>query len=179
MLSGLVLSTALATAQIRPAAMPYGAPAAYGQYADLDALDRQVAGFTGAQIGDVGGAVTPIDRRLRLQPCMSGVALSWRTPAQGSVIVQCGDPGGWRLFVPVRQAAPVAAPATEIAIRRGDAVSIAVTGDGFSVSQAGEALESGSVGNWIQVRPTMAGRTRSDPLRARIVRPGLVELPLP
>lgn len=148
------------------------------QFADLDAIDRQVVAFTGAQIGQAGGAVTPVDRRLRLQPCRTGMALSWRTPAQDSVVVQCGDAGGRRIFVPVLSAGG-AAQAGPIAIARGDAVSIAVSGEGFTVSQPGEAMESGPVGGWIKVRPVSGTVARGDVMRARIERPGLVSVPLP
>jgi flagella basal body P-ring formation protein FlgA len=150
-----------------------------GGFADLDVIDRQVAAFTGAPVGAVGGAITPVDRRLRLQSCRNGLALSWRTATQDSVVVQCGDANGWRIFVPVKQAPQVAAAQQPDAINRGDAVSIAVEGDGFSVSQPGEALDSGAVGDWIRVRPATAGRRRAEPMRARIVRPGLVSLPMP
>jgi flagella basal body P-ring formation protein FlgA len=141
-------------------------------FADLDAIDRQVAQFAGA-------SATPVDRRLRLQPCRSGLALSWRTAAQDSVVVQCGDPAGWRLFVPVRGGA--AAPGGPLAVTRGDAVSIAVAGEGFTVSQPGEALESGAVGSWIRVRPAaVPGKlARAEAMRARVERPGLVSVPLP
>jgi flagella basal body P-ring formation protein FlgA len=155
------------------------AAAATGAFADLEAIDRQVAGFTGAPIGAVGGALTPVDRRLRLRSCHGGLVLSWRTTLRDSVVVQCGDANGWRIFVPVRQAAPVAAAQEPDAIRRGDAISIAITGEGFSMSQPGEALDSGAVGDWISVRPASATRNRADPMRARIVRPGLVAVPLP
>lgn len=150
-------------------------------FADLDAIDRQVASFTGASAGETGGAATPVDRRLRLQPCRSGLALSWRTQAQDSVVVQCGDPSGWRLFVPVRSGGAGMGQGGPVAVARGDAVAIAVMGEGFTVSQPGEAMESGPVGGWIRVRPAAApGRaTRGDVMRARIERPGLVSVPLP
>ncbi|HKT85726.1 MAG TPA: flagella basal body P-ring formation protein FlgA [Novosphingobium sp.] len=153
------------------------AATAAGAFADLDAIDRQVTAFTGAPIGAAGGAMTPVDRRLRLQPCSSGLALSWRTAMHDSVVVQCGEGKGWRIFVPVRQAA--AARQAANAVNRGDAISIAVTGEGFTVSQPGEALDSGAVGDWIRVRPASAERARAEPMRARIVRPGLVALPMP
>ncbi|MCJ2186830.1 flagella basal body P-ring formation protein FlgA [Novosphingobium beihaiensis] len=165
-----------------PSLVLLAAAAASGAFADLDAIDRQVAAFTGAPVGQVGGALTPVDRRLRLQPCRSSIALSWRTATQQSVVVQCGDINGWRLFVPVRRPAPVAAAApvrVADAVNRGDAVAIAITGDGFTVSQPGEAMESGPVGAWIRVRPASTGRARAEPMRARIERPGLVTLPLP
>ncbi|WP_067732492.1 flagella basal body P-ring formation protein FlgA [Novosphingobium naphthalenivorans] len=165
-----------------PSLILLAAAAASGAFADLDVIDRQVAAFTGATVGQVGGALTPVDRRLRLQPCRSGIALSWRTTLQESVVVQCGDVNGWRLFVPVRRPAPVAAAIPERvpdAVNRGDAVAIAISGDGFTVSQPGEAMESGPVGAWIRVRPVSAGNARTEPMRARIERPGLVILPLP
>ncbi|EJL24846.1 flagella basal body P-ring formation protein FlgA [Novosphingobium sp. AP12] len=150
-------------------------------FADLDAIDRQVASFTGASAGEMGGAATPVDRRLRLQPCRSGLALSWRTQAQDSVVVQCGDPSGWRLFVPVRSGGAGSGQGGPVAVARGDAVAIAVMGDGFTVSQPGEAMESGPVGGWIRVRPAaVPGRAvRAEVMRARIERPGLVSVALP
>lgn len=153
-----------------------------GAYADLEAIDRQVAAFTGAPIGAVGGAMTPLDRRLRLDRCRTTLALSWRSPVKDSVLVQCADTGGWRLFVPVRTAPPASfQPEVRVpdAINRGDALSIAVTGEGFTVSQPGEALEAGPVGSWIRVRPLTARRGSGQEMRAQIVRPGLVRVPLP
>ncbi|HEY0958317.1 MAG TPA: flagella basal body P-ring formation protein FlgA [Novosphingobium sp.] len=150
-------------------------------FADLDAIDRQVADFTGAPIGQQGGASTPVDRRLRLRSCMSPLTLSWNGVRRDSVLVQCPDAGGWRVFVPVRgtMGGALAVPV----VNRGDAVTIAVQGDGFSVSQPGEALEGGAVGSWIRVRSVavsaQANRSTSDAMRAQIVRPGLVALPLP
>lgn len=146
---------------------------AAGPFADPTAIDRAVAEFTGAPAGTPGGAQAPADRRLRLKECALPLSLGWHTPAQGTVLVRCPDPAGWRLFVPVARggAAGVATPV----VQRGDQVTIAVPGAGFSVSQPGEALESGGAGAWIKVRGPFA---RAQPLRARVVRPGLVELPL-
>ncbi|MEZ5743527.1 MAG: flagella basal body P-ring formation protein FlgA [Sphingomonadaceae bacterium] len=148
--------------------------------ADLDAVDRQVAAFTGAEIGAEGGAVLPIDRRLRLKRCASSLALSWRTSRHDTVVVQCGDAGGWRLFVPVKARVVASAPAQKLppAVNRGEAVTIAVEGAGFSVSRQGEAMDAGPVGAWIRVRPASESRTPAQPLRARIVRPGLVAVSL-
>ncbi|MBV1918837.1 MAG: flagella basal body P-ring formation protein FlgA [Sphingomonadaceae bacterium] len=144
--------------------------------ADLNAIDRRVAGFTGAAIGQAGGATGPVDRRLRLRPCVSRLNLSWRTGQRQSVVVQCA--GGWRLFVPVKSAGPVAAALP--AVSRGDTVTIAVSGDGFTVSRAGEALETGAVGAWIKVRKISDSRRFGNGfMRAKVIRPGLVGLPLP
>lgn len=144
-------------------------------FADLAVIDRQVAQFTGAPIGAEGGAQLPLDRRLRLKPCASPLALSWRGGGRETVVAECPDTGGWRLFVPVRQGAAQALAAAP-AINRGDAVTIAVTGGGFSVSQPGEALDSGAVGGWIRVRG-LGGK--GQPMRAQVLRPGLVGVPLP
>ena len=146
---------------------------AAGPFADPAAIDRAVADFAGAPVGETGGAQAPVDRRLRLADCAQPLALAWHTPARNNVVVRCPGPSGWRLFVPIdgRAAGPAAAPAVE----RGDPVTITVSGSGYSVSQPGEALESGGAGAWIKVRGPFA---RAQPLRARVVRPGLVELPL-
>lgn len=152
--------------------------AAATPFADLDAIDRQVVQFTGVAVGQPGGPAAPVDRRLRLQPCRSPLSLGWNGQRRDSVVVQCPDAGAWRLFVPVAAAAqPVAALPV---VNRGDAVTIAVEGEGFSVSQPGEALENGAVGAWIKVRTITASPRASagDAMRARVVRPGLVAVPL-
>ena len=148
--------------------------AAAAPFADLDAIDRQVSAFAGASIGAVGGAVQPLDRRLHLRPCYAPLALAWRGEARDTIVAQCPDAGGWRLFVPIRAAA--LGPSGPPAVNRGDAVTMAIAGDGFSVSQPAEAMDAGSVGGWIRVR---AAGGKGPPLRAQIVRPGLVALPLP
>lgn len=147
--------------------------AAAAATADLNQIDIAVARFTGAAIGESGGALQPVDRRLRLNRCAAPLALAWRTARQDSVVVQCPDVGGWRLYVPVVAQMAAALPEPP-AILRGDAVTIAVAGEGFTVSRPGEAMEAGPAGGWIRVRP-IAG----EPVRARVVRPGLVSLALP
>lgn len=153
--------------------------AASGPLQDLAELDRRIADFTGAAVGEDGGAIQPIDRRLRLHACDSIAEMDWRTAERTTLVVRCPDAGGWRLYVPVR-AARAAAPAVAarpIAIQRGDAVAIAVEGRGFSVSRPGEAMEEGAVGDWIKVRPVTGKSRRAEVMRARIVRPGVVALP--
>ena len=155
-----------------------GAPAvAQGLgFANLGAIDGEVASFTGHAIGQQGGAILPVDRRLRLARCFSPLALSWRLPRREAVVVECPDPGSWHLFVPVR--AGDTAPMS-VAVARGEGVTIAVTGDGFTVSQPGEAMEAGAMGDWIRVRSVRDGSPKGDPMRAKIVRPGQVEVELP
>lgn len=166
--------SALACAFVLAAtAWPSCASAQPAGFHDLVEIDAAVARFAGAGIGQPGGATLPVDRRLRLAPCRAPLALSWHGSRQDNVLVQCPDAGGWRLFVAVSGSArpEETAPA---AIARGDAVTIAVEGDGFSVTQAGEALESGAQGAWIRVR----SGARATPIRARIARPGLVVVPI-
>ncbi|MBX9885739.1 MAG: flagella basal body P-ring formation protein FlgA [Novosphingobium sp.] len=150
-------------------------PVLAGPLTDLAGIDNAVAAFTGQQIGVPGGAAQPVDRRLRLAACSAPLALSWYGTAQTSVLVRCPDAGGWRVFVPVSaaRAAPSGAPAA-MAVMRGEGVTVIVAGDGFSVSQPAEAMDAGAVGAWIRVRTA----AKADPLRARVVRPGLVELPV-
>lgn len=166
----MIVRTLIAFTAIAASSSALAAP-----FADLAAIDREVAGFTGTAQGQPGGAALPVDRRLRLNPCTAPLALRWSGPRRETVIVSCPDPGGWRLFVPVLGGGgEAAAPA----ISRGDAVTIAVTGAGFAVMQPGEALESGPVGGWIQVRLAQ-WQGKSKAMRARVVRPGLVSVPMP
>lgn len=142
--------------------------------ADLAEIDRAVAGFTGVPTGAPGGAAMPVDRRLRLAPCRAPLALGWYGTRRDTVEVSCPVAGGWRLYVPLMGAAQSAAAAPLVA--RGDAVTITVSGDGFAVSQPGEALEAGGEGAWIKVRGL---NPKAPVLRARVLRPGLVGIDLP
>ena len=149
-------------------------PALAQSLTDPAAIDRAVAEFTGVPLGAPGGAAQPVDRRLRLASCTSPLALSLYGQRRDAVLVQCPTVG-WRLYVPLK-ADPLAALPVAPAVLRGDAVTISLGGEGFAVSQPGEALEAGPVGGWIKVRTLASGGT---PLRARIIRPGLVGIELP
>ncbi len=142
------------------------------QFTNPASIDQAVAHFTGAAIGQAGGARSQIDRRLRLARCNSPLDLDLYGSRHDSVAVSCPDPAGWRIFVPLVKAVPAAA-AQEL-IGRGDIVSIAIEGPGFSVAQAGEALEGGAAGDWIRVKP--AGKAEA--IRARVERPGKVVIAL-
>lgn len=150
-------------------------PAHAQSVTDLAAIDRAVESFTGAPIGAPGGAAQPVDRRLHLARCAAPAALSWYGSRRDTVLVRCPDPGAWRIFVPL--AAGAAPDQAAPAVLRGESVTIAVSGEGFSVAQAGEALEPGAVGTWIRVKTAQAG-TQGNPasIRARVVRPGLVNV---
>ena len=154
-------------------------PALAQSFADLAAVDNAVAAFAGAPQGSPGGPARPIDRRLRLARCSTELALAWYGARRDTVEVRCPVPGGWKLYVPLsgggsgqQSAAPV--------IMRGDAVTISVSGDGFAVSQPGEALENGAVGTWIKVRGPASAQAQTAPvMRARVLRPGVVGMELP
>lgn len=157
------------------AALPTPALAAM---ADLAQIDRQVALFTGAPQGAVGGAVLPVDRRLRLTACNSPLSLGWHTARRESVVVQCPDAGAWRLFVPVTPAQQASSEPQAPAVTPNEAVTVSVVGDGFAVSQPGIAMDKGAVGAWVRVRMVSGGQPRGDAMRAQVVRPGLVKIPM-
>lgn len=142
---------------------------------DHAALDQAIEGFTGSPIGAVGGARAPIDRRLRLAAC-GDVVINWRTPRQDTLVLTCREGPSWKLFVPVVVDGSATAKSDPGAqgIARGDVVTVQVKGDGYSVSQSGEAAEDGAVGSWIKIKLPGKG----DMLSAQVVRPGLVMLPV-
>lgn len=161
------------------AALPAPVLAApYNTGADLAAIDRQVALFTGAPQGAVGGAVLPVDRRLRLAACHSPLAIGWHTARRESVVVQCPDAGSWRLFVPVTPVQQASAAPEAPAVTPNEAVTVSVVGEGFAVSQPGIALDKGAVGAWVRVKMVAGGQPRGDAMRAQVIRPGLVKVPM-
>ncbi len=137
-------------------------------------IDTAVAEFTGAAIGAAGGARLAADRRLQLAACAGPLAVSWHTAARTAVQVECPGPVNWRIFVAITPPiSGAAAPREAPAVKRGDAITVMVRGRGFSVQQPGEAMQAGAVGEWIDVRTAR----KSEPLRARIERPGLAVIP--
>ena len=158
-----------------PMLLPLCEPAAQASgVTDPAAIDRAVMAFTGVETGQPGGARMVADRRLQLAACAAPLAVSWHSPARSAVQVECSGPASWRIFVAINTAAGTSAGLrAEPAIKRGDALTIMVRGRGFSVQQSGEAMESGVVGDWIFVRTAR----KSEPLRARIERPGLAVVP--
>ena len=157
------------------AAAGWASAAVAQSYVDLAQIDRAVAEFTGAAQGSPGGAAHLLDRRLRLAPCPAQFMLGWYGTRQDTVEVRCAVPGGWKLYVPLVANSSIATAAA-LAITRGDAVTISVSGAGFAVVQPGEALESGAIGAWIKVR---GPGQNAAVLRARVLRPGLVGMELP
>lgn len=141
-------------------------------YTDPAAIDQAVAEFTGAGIGEVGGARMPADKRLRLSACAGPLATGWHGRAKSIVKVECPGPESWRIFIATKPTQPEAQAAKVVV--RGDPITVLVRGRGFSVQQNAEAMEGGAIGDWIAVRT----QARGDAIRARIERPGLAIIPV-
>ncbi|GMN01778.1 flagella basal body P-ring formation protein FlgA [Erythrobacter sp. MTPC3] len=163
-----MIASALTAATL--SSLPHAAHARDARFVDTSQIDRLVESFTGRTLGSTGGAREPVDPRLRLRACNQALALDWYGQPGRVVEVQCIGADGWRIYVNLlREAAPQ--EATKV-IARGETVTIAVRGRGFSIQQKGEAQEAGAVGEWIKVR---ADR-KASAVQALIVRPGLVEI---
>ena len=168
-------------------ALAAAAPAGAQDFQSTELLDGLVAQFTGNAIGDTGGARAPVDKRLKLASC-AAPQLDWRTASKDAVIVRCMAPA-WKIFVPVNAAprpkpapmataAAAAVPAAPAAkpqpvIRRGDAVSIEVGGDGFSITRQGVAMGDAVAGGRLSVRL----EERKPPIQAIALEPGRARLP--
>ncbi|TRD12701.1 hypothetical protein FGU71_03935 [Erythrobacter insulae] len=140
-------------------------------FTDPQEIDRAVSSFTGAQIGEIGGARGPADRRLKLADCTAPLTARWHGQRESTVRVDCPDAGGWHVFIATKSAPAIEAKARMV--KRGDPLTVVVRGRGFTVQRTGEAMENGSVGDWIGVRTAL----KASPVRARIERPGLVIIP--
>lgn len=159
---------------LAPLAAAFAAAPGVAGYADPAAIDRAVAGFVAADPASAGAVALPLDARLRLSPCRAALALAWYGARHDSVKVECPDASGWRIFVRISGAVAQDAVTAAPVVMRGEAVSIAVAGQGFTVARGGEALEPGALGQWIRVRTA----PNTPALRARVSGPGTVELSL-
>ncbi|MEM6908194.1 MAG: flagella basal body P-ring formation protein FlgA [Pseudomonadota bacterium] len=114
------------------------------------------------------------DPRLKLAECASPLQTSWHGENKTMVQIECAGPAPWRIFVALRSKSKVpVSKATAPLVKRGDPVTVLVRGRGFSVQQAGEAMESGRAGDWIGIRTAR----ETKPVRARIESPGLAVIP--
>jgi len=155
-------------------------PAQAQNFENLDRLDSLVAMSVGANRGEPGGPIAPIDRRLRLAACSTTPNVEG--PLMSAAIVSCPAPG-WRIRVPLapvgqaHQAAAMArdsttAPAAPV-IRKGDPVQLVAGNEIFSVSRPMIADEDGAVGALIRVRQD----ARATPVTARVESMGVVRAP--
>ena len=142
-------------------------PAHAQGFADPAAIDQQVAAFLGVSPADAGKAFIPVDRRLKLADCGAPLAIDWPGTRRDSVIVQCPQAGGWKLYVRTMGQAAAAQATAGPVIKRGDLVTVTVKARGFSVSQEGQALDGGAVGDWIRIKVS-----KDKEMQAQVLRPG-------
>jgi flagella basal body P-ring formation protein FlgA len=147
--SRFVVAIAIATAMCSAAK----ATGASGPFEDIAALDARVTLYTGVAAGDPGGAVAPIDRRLRLTKCPSEPTIE--PTGLGILAVRCAALR-WRLgirLMPLSSTnAADNAPLAPIVIRKGDAIQLSYAGAGFSLSTEAVAMDSAPAGHPIRVQ---------------------------
>jgi flagella basal body P-ring formation protein FlgA len=167
------------------------APAlAQQKFENLDRIDSLVAMTVGANPGEPGGPIAPVDRRLRLAACPTTPNVDG--PVFGAAIVKC-DALGWRIRVPlvaggaagasgpVPYAASRVSPrmavqravTREAVVKRGDPVQLTAGNSSFSISRAMVADEDGAIGETIRVREDK----KSPPILAQVVDMGVVRIP--
>ena len=168
----LIMTAMVVTSLPLFAALASARESSTSAYIDPAAIDQAVAEFTGARIGEDGGARVAADRRLRLAASAVPLSTGWHGRAQSIVKVECPGPQSWRIFISTKPAQPSAEAARIVA--RGDPITVLVRGRGFSVQQNAEAMENGGIGDWIAVRT----QDRGESIRARIERPGLAVIPV-
>lgn len=159
-----------------------GQPAmAQQKFENLDRLDGLVAMTVGANIGEPGGPIAPVDRRLRLASCPATPSVEG--PTFGAAIVKC-DAVGWRIRVPLSGGGVAAAPVArygavarpaqrDMVVKRGDPVQLLAGNASFSVSRVMIADEDGAVGDTIRVREDK----KAAPVLAQVVEMGTVRIP--
>lgn len=153
------------------------------KFENLDRIDSLVAMTVGANMGEPGGPIAPVDRRLRLAACPTTPSVDG--PVFGAAIVKC-DALGWRIRVPlgaggaaaasgpVARYAPAVRPiAREAVVKKGDPVQLMAGNASFSVSRMMVADEDGTVGQTIRVREDK----KAAPILAQVVDMGIVRVP--
>lgn len=165
-----------------------GPALAQQKFENLDRIDSLVTMTVGANMGQPGGPVAPVDRRLKLAACPQVPNVDG--PVFGAAIVKC-DALGWRIRVPLvpggaaaaalaptpvqaRMATARQVPATQklMVVRRGDPVELVAGGANFSVSRQMVADEDGAPGDMIRVREDK----KSPPVIAQVVEIGVVRI---
>ncbi len=148
--------------------------AAASPFEDTSQLDRKVAQYLGADIGDYGGARAPIDPKLKLGRCPVRITIS--DARRDAVQVSCRTLG-WRIYVPLTNGGNSAsmrgsARPAELAVQRNQPLLLTIRRPNFVVTYAVVAQKGGHVGDFIPVR---ADR-KSKVLMARIKSSGEVEM---
>lgn len=156
------------------------------KFENLDRIDSLVAMTVGANLGQPGGPVSPVDRRLRLAACPQTPTVDG--PVFGAAIVKC-ESLGWRIRVALMPGGAAAATPTSVmqgrmsrvapvapkpaAVKRGDPVQLLAGNQYFSVTRMMVADEDGGVGDVIRVRDDR----KSAPVIAQVVEMGVVRIP--
>ncbi|KKC25333.1 hypothetical protein WP12_14645 [Sphingomonas sp. SRS2] len=147
---------------------------------DLDQLEQIVVTTLGADIGQPGGPMAPIDRRMRLAACPIGIQVD--PPTLGAVTVRCTT-AGWRLRVPLARVDMVSAnraqpnggrpaPMARADIRKGDPVQLIAQGQSYSISVDAMAMEDANIGGRIRV----SAASKPGTLFAEVIDMGRVRL---
>jgi flagella basal body P-ring formation protein FlgA len=177
------LLAVLAVATVHPAL-------AQQKFENLDRIDSLVAMTVGANLGEPGGPMAPVDRRLKLAACPTTPNVDG--PVFGAAIVKC-DALGWRIRVPLvaggaaaasgpvprygaaaRQPYKQAEAPKQAVVKRGDPVQLMAGNENFTISRAMIADEDGAIGETIRVREDK----KSAPVMAQVVDMGIVRVPV-
>lgn len=165
------MTTFFRRAMLIAACLP--APALAEGVQNIDALEKRLLIALDTGIGQPGGPIAPIDRRLKLAACPGLVTID--PPALGAVALRC-TALGWRIRVPLMRGGATTAAARPVKeaplIKRGDPVEIVAQSPGFSVSAQGIAQEDGVQGARIRVKTD----PKSPVLYAQVVDMGLVRV---
>jgi len=124
---------------------------------DLDRLDSRIEAMTGAAPGQPGGAIAPVDRRLKLVACPQPANIEWS--GSDALAIRC-PAIGWRLRVGIAAAGGPQGKA-ELSVHRGDTVEVSVEGDAFDVTTTAIALDDGAKGASIRLKLGAAGTQSS------------------
>lgn len=162
------------------AAAPLSAQPALPPAQDLNQLEQIVVTTLGADVGQPGGPVAPIDRRMRLAACPIGIQVD--PPTAGAVTVRCTT-AGWRLRVPLMRTDMVSANGTSqngghfaakapADIRKGDPVQLIAQGQSYSISVDAMAMEDANIGGRIRV----SAASKPGTLFAEVIDVGRVRL---
>lgn len=157
----------------------FSSPAVAQSFENLDRLDSLVTASLGANRGQPGGPVAPIDRRLRLAQCPESPVVD--ALRMGAATISCPSIG-WRIRVPLipnsqagnaQNSAGFAQESAAPIIKKGDPVQLIAGNENFTISRLMIADEDGALGAMIRVRQ----EARSAPVMARVERNGVVRIP--
>lgn len=162
------------------AATPLLAQSAVPPAQDLNQLEQIVVTTLGADVGQPGGPMVPIDRRMRLAACPIGIQID--PPTAGAVTIRCTT-AGWRLRVPLMRVDIISTNGTSqnggrlaarapADIRKGDPVQLIAQGQSYSISVDAMAMEDANIGGRIRV----SAASKPGTLFAEVIDVGRVRL---